>query len=191
MEKFQSFKAILLKPILFILTALRINANHVSFLSLITAFGSLSYSIYSYNAIYFLIGIWIHIFLDSLDGALARYQNKSSKIGSFIDVVCDHVGILASGFYLLNFTQVNSSSVLTFIILYTIDIYNLFISNICKNPMKIVFRPRMFVYLIILTDFIFSQSYTSDLLIFLNLILIIQSLLSLNNLKNIINSIDS
>ena len=190
-EKFQSFKGSFLKPFLFILTAFNVNANHISILSFLMSFGSLAYSFYSFDPKFFLIGIWIHVFLDSLDGALARYQNKASKIGSFIDVICDHAGILASGFYMLSFTSVNSLSVLLFITLYTVDIYNLFITNVCNNPVSIVFRPRFFVYFTIALDFILQTNHTNSLLTFLNLILIIQTLLSFNKVKEVVMNIDN
>ena len=120
-EKFQNIKAILFKPLLYILSTLNISANQISFLSFFISISSLGYSLHSFNPVYFLIGIWIHIFLDSLDGPLARFQGKASKVGSFIDVICDHVGILASGFYMLSFTQINPLAVLLFITLYTIN----------------------------------------------------------------------
>jgi len=190
-EKFQNIKAILFKPLLYILSALNVSANQISFLSFFISISSLGYSLHSFNPIYFLIGIWIHIFLDSLDGPLARFQGKASKIGSFIDVICDHVGILASGFYMLSFTQVNPLAVLLFITLYTIDIYNLFIANVCKKPISIVFRPRLFVYVAIVFDFMIQSNYTNSLITFLNVILLIQTMLSFSKIKDVVAEIDN
>jgi len=190
-EKFQDFKGMFFKPLLYILTALNINANQISILSFCISFISMGYAIYSYNPVYFLVGVWVHIFLDSIDGALARYQNKASKIGSFIDVLCDHAGILASGFYMLSFTSVNPLSILLFITLYTVDIYNLFIANVCHKPIAIVFRPRLFVYLALVNDYIFQLNYTNNLLTFLNLILLIQTMLSFIKIKEVVLGIDN
>ena len=190
-KKFQDIKAIFFKPLLYILTILKINANQISVLSFLISIGSLGYSLYSFDPIYFLIGVWIHIFMDSIDGPLARYQKKDSKLGSFIDVMCDHVGILASGFYMLSFTQVNQLAVLLFITLYTIDIYNLFIANVCKKPISIVFRPRLFVYITIVLDFILQSNYTNNLITFLNVILLIQTMLSFGKIRDIVIGIDN
>ena len=190
-EKFQDIKAVFFRPLLYILTALNINANQISVLSFLISIGSLGYSLYSFDPFYFLVGVWIHIFMDSLDGPLARYQKKASKLGSFIDVICDHAGILASGFYMLSFTQVNPLAVLLFITLYTIDIYNLFIANVCKKPISIVFRPRLFVYITIVIDFILQANYTNNLITFLNVILLIQTMLSFGKIKEVITGIDN
>ena len=161
---------------------LGINANMISTLSAMTAVGSLVFSINNLNPNIFLIGIWIHIFLDSIDGPLARYQNKSSSLGSFIDVICDHIGILTSGFFMLNFTNIDPSQILFFIILYTADIYNIFIVNYVGRPITFAFRPRMLVYLALVLELVFFQSHTSNLLLVLNCILLIQTTFTFSNI---------
>jgi len=182
MLKFQDFKGWIFKPVLVILTSLKINANHISGLSALTAISSLFLSIHQFDPRFFLIGIWIHIFFDSLDGPLARFQNKNSSLGSFIDVVCDHLGILTSGFYMLQFTNINPSYILMFIIFYTVDIYNLFITNYIQKPIAAVFRPRMLVYAMLFIDFYFFKNYTQNVLIFLNFILFIQCVSSFTSI---------
>ncbi len=182
MEKFQSYKGVIYQPVLKLCTALGITANHISLLSSLVAILSITFSIVQVDPRYFLYGIWIHVFLDSLDGSLARYQGKSSDLGAFTDVVCDHIGIVASGFYLLNFSLVDPQHVLLFIILYTVDIYNLFITNFIKNPVSVVFRPRMFVHFFILIDYFTLSNLTGNLIYFLNTILLIQSCFSFSNI---------
>lgn len=83
------FRAKLFRPVLVLLTKLRIKPNHLSFFRIL---GGLLF-IYYFPTQPELAVIILLIFtlLDMVDGALARYQKNASDRGKFWDVLVDHL----------------------------------------------------------------------------------------------------
>ena len=87
--KSQSYRAIIYKPILKVLTKLGLSAISLTNFRLVLGIIFLVwfYNTKQYNApAIFVIAILI---LDTFDGALARYQNKFSDRGKFLDILVD------------------------------------------------------------------------------------------------------
>ena len=88
-EHFRSARGVWFKPILILLDRAGLTANKITNLRLVFAF------IFIYW--FFQEQFWSSIFmlfillLDTVDGALARYQNKASDRGKFLDMVVDHI----------------------------------------------------------------------------------------------------
>ncbi len=86
--KFQELRAQLYRPLLKMLTSAGVTADAVSNTRLVIGFFALV-------RFYFdpFQAAWIFIFallLDTVDGALARYQDRASDRGKFLDVIVDH-----------------------------------------------------------------------------------------------------
>ncbi len=98
----QELRAITLAPVFKFLTKLKIQANDI------TALRLLSLPVYLYfiadHPAIAVTTLLIGTFLDWFDGGLARYQNKASDRGKFWDVLADHtiyvVGVF--GLFFLN-----------------------------------------------------------------------------------------
>jgi phosphatidylglycerophosphate synthase len=85
----QRLRARIFRPFLELLTRLRVTGNVITNLRLVGAFVFLGwFYVNPHSAVIFLI---ILLFLDTLDGALARYQDKASDRGKFIDVIVDRL----------------------------------------------------------------------------------------------------
>src|SRR5690554_5334129 len=62
--------------------------NMVTFFNIINAFFSLC-AIWYGKYLLVAILVQVYLFLDILDGNLARYQKKSTKLGALLDKICD------------------------------------------------------------------------------------------------------
>ena len=85
-----------------IFSKLGLSPNHYSILSLLFALWSL-YFLARINLILALVFFLIAIFLDLVDGAVARLTKKATKQGAYIDTICDRYveGIALLGFLFL------------------------------------------------------------------------------------------
>jgi len=176
MKMFHNLKWYIFSPFMKILNRLWITANHITIFwgIIVLLFFILSYLFL--NPLYFLVGIWLHMFFDGIDGVLARYNNSMSDYGSLLDVIFDHLWIFLTSVYLLIFMGINSVLVLSYTVFYTIIIYNSFILWKIDRPYSFVFRPRLFIYTSIVIDFFYNTNITYVLLMILTFILFIQSI---------------
>lgn len=67
-----------------------ITPNMVTSANIIFSF-VMFYLAYSEHYILFALGIQFYLFLDILDGNLARYKNMRSKLGGTLDTICDNL----------------------------------------------------------------------------------------------------
>ncbi len=145
-------KSVLFRPLLVLLTALHVSGMVVSVAALaMAACGFILAVLYGAPRI-FIVGIWLHLFLDGLDGSLARFQKKADLRGAFVDVVCDQVGIIAATLYLLIFRVVDAPWVLIFAVLYTAEVGILYGLGFLHKPPPWGFRPRIVLYLAFTID---------------------------------------
>ncbi|PIR87628.1 MAG: hypothetical protein COU10_03605 [Candidatus Harrisonbacteria bacterium CG10_big_fil_rev_8_21_14_0_10_45_28] len=98
---FRAFRAKIFKPILVVFNVVGLTANHITNFRFL---GAIIFPFWFYyrpaSASIFIV---IIIFFDTLDGALARFQNKASDKGKFLDVFTDrivHSSIVFSFFWL-------------------------------------------------------------------------------------------
>jgi phosphatidylglycerophosphate synthase len=84
-----------------------LSPNHYTLLSIIFSLGSF-YFLIRQSLISAIIFFLIAGFLDFIDGAVARYKNISTKIGAYLDTICDRYveGILLLGMLFLPIPKV-------------------------------------------------------------------------------------
>ena len=85
----QTLRARLYNPLLRILTNCGITPSFITNLRLIG--GIVFYIFFFTNPVWFSILLLVLLLLDTVDGALARFQNNASDRGKFLDVFVDHV----------------------------------------------------------------------------------------------------
>lgn len=87
--KWQQFRSASYSPILSLLSRLGVKANYITYsrliLGIIFLMGYETYPKISSSLIIFAV------FLDSVDGALARYQKNASDRGKFFDILVDYI----------------------------------------------------------------------------------------------------
>lgn len=161
---FHDFKGKLFEPFLSFLTGIGVTGNIVSATSGIVAICALVLA-FAYNEPeVFLIGIWLHLFIDGFDGSLARYQKQQNRFGSFMDVVFDHVGITGCCLYALYFHEANPLLILLFGVFYTFVVFSAFLLGCIRDPFTFVLRPRIFVFATLTADYLWSVHTTDPVL---------------------------
>lgn len=109
----------LVEPILPVISKTFITPNMITIANIIFSF-ILFYKAYNESYIFCAIGIQIYLFLDVLDGNLARYKNMKSKLGAKLDYWCD------TFFYNLIFIFLGINHVSWILILSVILLVNLY-----------------------------------------------------------------
>ncbi|MBI4121715.1 MAG: CDP-alcohol phosphatidyltransferase family protein [Parcubacteria group bacterium] len=118
-KKGQEWRAIWLKPIYQLLTALNVNSNHLTFLRFLAGPVFFFYfPVYPRKMTLLLIVAGL---LDLVDGGLARYQKRESDRGKFWDVLVDHLTYVFAILALLS-TQAFAATILG---------YQLLIAPVC------------------------------------------------------------
>jgi len=77
------------QPLLKIFSSLKIKPSHLSNLKII--FGIIFFISFKKELVLSFISIFLGLFLDILDGPLARYQKKAHDRGKFIDIFTDYL----------------------------------------------------------------------------------------------------
>lgn len=153
MRSFQTYKDRLFYPACRFLTARGISANHVSVLSGLAAAVGLLIA-YSRNAPeFFFIGLWAHVILDGLDGALARYQ-KAGPTGVLVDTAADMTGIASASIYATAIADIPASMSTPFFLSYTALVGISLLRDRLGFPYTFTVRPRFFVYFFLTVDFL-------------------------------------
>ena len=88
--KFQRYRCVVFKPLLIVFHRLGLTANILTNVRLLLGVVFLFWFYYGdeFSASFFLLFI---LLLDAFDGALARFQNKASDRGKFLDILTDSV----------------------------------------------------------------------------------------------------
>ena len=76
-----------------ILIKLKISPNMVTFISLLCGLAS-AYFLFQNYWLFFILGL-LHLFLDGMDGVVARKTNKQTKLGVYLDLITDRLVNLA------------------------------------------------------------------------------------------------
>jgi len=137
------------------------------------------------NPLYFVLGIWIHMILDGIDGTLARYQKKDSTTGALIDVIGDQFGITLMCFFAYFFNYVNVINISVFFVLYLIVLLISLYLMFNKARYEIVIRPRIFFYIAVTWDFFIFINLTEVVVFISNIFLLASVLIGLFHLKEL------
>ncbi|MCD6109316.1 CDP-alcohol phosphatidyltransferase family protein [bacterium] len=173
-RKANKIKIFFLNPVVKFLDKVGISANMVSIFSAVVAVVGLALSYLTKDVVYFAVGIWIHLLLDCADGTLARYQHSNSSKGAFIDVFCDHAGVISASIFAYLFMMVDLIDISLFVFMYSVLMS--IILYLLKNhsSYKFVIRPRFYFYVAITIDIFFSQQITSVTILIANIVMLIE-----------------
>jgi phosphatidylglycerophosphate synthase len=76
-----------------LLVKLKVSPNMITFISLLCGIAA-AYFLFQNYLLFFLFGL-LHLFLDGLDGVVARKANKQTKLGIYLDLITDRLVNLA------------------------------------------------------------------------------------------------
>ena len=171
MTKFQKWKDSFFAPLMRLLTKCGVSASVISILGVLIAISGLFLSITYGNPRYFVVAIWIHFFLDGLDGSLARYQYKMTLRGMFIDTACDLTGVIACSEALYYFHYISAQSALFFTALYVLVTIMALVLGAVNTPYPFIVRPRLFVFISLTIDIFSGTAFSTPLVEILTVIL--------------------
>jgi phosphatidylglycerophosphate synthase len=114
------------------------------------------------------IAFWLlvgSVFLDALDGVLARYRRASSARGSFTDTFCDQAVVALTVGGLAWQGVINAVLGIVFVYIYTSLVTFLLIHQLLDVSSQGIIRPsRMLLYAFVGIYFFFGKNWLNDLL---------------------------
>lgn len=176
MEFGQRSRAYVLRPLLVLLTGLRITPDAVTLFAALTGLGFVPFWLMGQKAIA-LVVLWSHVLLDGLDGPLARHQHVASSRGSFTDTFADQVVVTAVAIaWMMEYPlAVNICAGAVYIFLYALVVAMAMVRNALNAPYSWLVRPRFFVYAVLGIDAWFGSNWTLVVLVFCDVLLSLKS----------------
>lgn len=141
----QQLRHQLLAPILRLLIALNVTANHLTCASLAAGF-AFAWLFPIDRALGF-FALALHVVLDGIDGPLARAKGTASKRGSFTDTAADQLVVLLSALVFIQEGMLGVVPGMIYVFAYTIAVGFSMVRNALGIPYSWLVRPRFVVYL--------------------------------------------
>lgn len=145
MQKSQELRGTLLKPLLMLLDKLGITPNHLTLLSLLAGLAFCPVFLWSSKPAAFVL-LLAHVFLDGLDGPLARFIGKASSQGSFTDTAADQLVVAFSTTTLVYAHHAGVWPGALYVFFYTLVVTFAMVRNALAIPYSWLVRPRFLVY---------------------------------------------
>ena len=145
MRQSQSIRGRCLNPILIVLARLGVTANHLTLLSLIA--GLAFCPVFLWGSKLAALGLLLaHVFLDGLDGPLARMTGKASNRGSFADTMADQVVVAFTTVTMIHAKLAGVWPGGLYVFFYTMVVIFAMVRNAMAIPYSWLVRPRFFIY---------------------------------------------
>ena len=151
-ERFQKIRDGLFGPIVKLCVAWHISADIVSLLSilqlapfgylLMTATGPRDVAVAS-------IFVWLHVFLDAVDGPLARATGKAGPAGAFTDMCVDHTGMMITAALLAARGMADGTLTTVYVSFYTLAVVFTIWLNVLGKPFRLVIRTKYLLYALV------------------------------------------
>jgi phosphatidylglycerophosphate synthase len=134
-----------LKPLLRLLTLLRVTPNHLTLLSLIAGLAFCPVFLWGEPLPAFLL-LLAHLLLDGLDGPLARHLKVASSQGSFTDTTADQLVVVFSTLTLIHTGHAGVWPGGLYLFSYSVVVIFAMVRNALAVPYSWLVRPRFLVY---------------------------------------------
>ena len=159
----QRVRQTLLLPLAAALDKLRITPDMLSWASVTLGIGFFFVARLRFDiAFWLLVG---SVFLDALDGVLARYRRASSSRGSFTDTFCDEAVVALTVGGLAWQGAINAILGIIFVYIYTSLVTFLLIHQLLDVSSQGIIRPsRMLLYAFVGIYYFFGRNWLDDLL---------------------------
>jgi len=176
-KRFNKLKILFLNPFVKLLDKIGITPNAISIFSALIVVVAFLSSYLLTSPIYFIVGIWLHLIVDGLDGTLARYQHVSSSKGAFVDAACDHFGIVLASVFAYIFGIIDWHNILIFAISYSMLMVVILYMLKHKLSYVLVIRPRFYFYIAITIDIFYFSHITYYTVLMANVVMLIEIVL--------------
>jgi phosphatidylglycerophosphate synthase len=150
----------------------RISPASVSYLGLLMVIPFVV--VFYFNPWIALIFLLLNLFLDGLDGAIARKRLIQSIKGAIIDVTCDYAGFFAVFLTFLYFGLMNHFWGAFYAINYVALLFLIIIARSLRVKIfSIIWRSKYFIYLVYLIWLITGINYFDPVLVFFSIYMVI------------------
>ena len=146
----QRVRGRLFGPLLGALDSLGATPNHLTLASLLAGLAFCPLYFWSKPLAFVLLAI--HVFLDGLDGPLARHTGVASRRGSFTDTMSDQTVITATTLTLMYARVVHFVPGTLYVFTYTVVVLFAMARNFLETPYSWLIRPRFYVYAWLLVE---------------------------------------
>ncbi len=145
MQWSQELRGRVLKPALRWFSEAGLRANHITLASLLVglAFCPL-FMVGEFEFAFAMLAL--HVFLDGLDGPLARFRGRASNRGSFTDTMADQIVVTATALTLIDTGFASAWAVGLYVFLYALVVGFAMVRNALNAPYSWLFRPRFAIY---------------------------------------------
>lgn len=183
MKKVHHLKMKIFAPLLKILDKLKVKPNYVSVFSVLTVIASFALAVNYWNPLFFIIGMWVHLIIDGIDGTLARFQKSDNINGAIFDVISDHFGIIFFCIFVVIFGFANVYNVSILFLLYSI-IIAISLYFLKKNiSFVFVLRPRIYLFGAVTYDYIIFIGFTELIAFLANILMVLSIFIAFYQLK--------
>jgi len=145
MAQSQTMRGRLFHPLLALLARLRITANHLTLLSLLTGLAFCPLFLWGAKSAAFGL-LATHVLLDGLDGPLARFTHRASNQGSFTDTMADQVVVAFTTLTLVHARVAGAWPGGLYLFLYSLVVVFAMVRNALAIPYSWLVRPRFLIY---------------------------------------------
>ncbi len=151
-ERFQKLRDGLFGPVVRLLIACRISADVVSLLSILqlAPFGYLLLTATEPQHVAIAsIFVWLHVFLDAVDGPLARTTGNAGPGGAFTDMCVDHTGMMITSCLPAASGLADGTLTTVFVSFYTLAVVFTIWLNVIGQPFRLVIRTKYLLYALV------------------------------------------
>jgi phosphatidylglycerophosphate synthase len=146
----QRLRGHLFGPLLDALDAVGCTPNHLTFASLVAGLAFCPAYFWSPSLAFLLLAL--HVFLDGVDGPLARHTGVASRRGSFTDTMSDQTVITATTLTLMYARVVDFVPGTLYVVTYAVVVLFAMARNFLETPYSWLIRPRFYVYVWFLVE---------------------------------------
>ncbi|PIR49736.1 hypothetical protein COU79_03195 [Candidatus Peregrinibacteria bacterium CG10_big_fil_rev_8_21_14_0_10_54_7] len=149
-QRFCAVRARMFRPLLVLLDRTGITPNMLSFLSLLSMAGFVYFA--PTNMLCAFGFVLLHIFLDGIDGSLARYQGTASNAGALTDICVDQGGLVIAVLTLIYYEMIDAFFGAWYLVMYIVMITFLVLLNRLGSPVRFAIRSKYFFYILLVLD---------------------------------------
>ncbi len=144
-----NFKRPIFLPLVKICQKIGLKANWISYAGLLCALAF--YILVDQNLIWATVILFLGLFLDGLDGPLARESGTANKAGAITDITCDIFSLALAVMGWVKIDLVNGELAMILVLLNALIFVSTFIRNAVNKPQSyMIVRPRITVYILFL-----------------------------------------
>lgn len=186
-KKFQTIRDNMFKWLIPYLVKFKINANNVTYAGMLSlVFFAITFNTHKFVSISFL---FLNVFLDSIDGVLARATNSTTEWGSLLDITSDTLSMIISSLVLMFYNLVNPLIGAYYIIIYVVSIVLIIFRNELGYRPEYAFRPKYIIFILILIYVITNVETFNSVMILFSVVLTLFAITDFSSIKNKLNKI--